>query len=187
MLLAIYHDKSISSKEIFCECKRLWRRRRWKTDDYAALLKVVDYINSKGTGEVYFPAGTYYIAEFHNGKDSIRDLQFKNCDGLYIHGSNAVISVNGNFNRAVTKEDGKHKRSNITAIVPLKINHCKNVTIENLEINGNVDKMTRDAGVVEAASHLLVIAESQNVSLTNLFLHHAQTDGIYIREEVQKI
>jgi hypothetical protein len=149
-------------------------------------LKVVDFINSKGTGEVYFPAGTYYIAEYHDGKNNIQDLQFKNCDSLYIHGSNAVISVNGNFNRAVTKDDGKHKRSNVTAIVPLKVDRCKNVTIENLEFNGNVDQMTRDAGVVEAASHLLIISNSQNVSLTNLFLHHSQSDGIYIRGSTTK-
>ncbi len=172
--------RGFAQKKVYANVKDFGAAGDGKTDDYAALLKVVDFINSKGTGEVYFPAGTYYIAEFHNGKDSVRDLQFKNCDGLNIHGSNAVISVNGNFNRSVTKYDVKHKRSNITALVPLKINHCKNVTIENLEINGNVDKMTRETGVVEAASHLLIISESQDINLTNLFLHHSQTDGIYI-------
>ena len=185
IFIAFPGEKALAQK-VYANVKDFGAVGDGKTDDYSALLKVVDFINSKGTGEVYFPDGTYYIAEYHDGKNDLQDLQFKNCDSLYIHGSNAVISVNGNFNRSVTKDDGKHKRSNITAIVPLKINHCKNVTIENLEFNGNVDKMTRDAGVVEAASHLLIILESQNVSLTNLFLHHSQTDGIYIKGSTTK-
>jgi hypothetical protein len=179
-------ERGFAQKKICVNAKDFGAAGDGKKDDYAALLKIVHYINSKGTGEVYFPAGNYYIAEYHDGKNDIQDLQFKNCDSLYIHGSDAVISVNGNFNRDLTKDDGKHKRSNITAIVPLKIDHCKNVTIENLEFNGNVDKMTRDAGVVEAASHLLIILESQNVNLTNLFLHHSQTDGIYIKGSTTK-
>ncbi len=178
--------KGFAQNKVYVNVKDFGAVGDGKSDDYPALLKVVDYINSKGTGEVYFPPGNYYIAEFHNGKDSVRDLQFKNCDGLYIHGSNAVISVNGSFNRSVTKNDGKHKFSNINALVPLRIDHCKNVTVENLEFNGNVDKMTRDAGVVEAASDLLVISESQNVNLTNLSLHHSQTDGIYITGSTTK-
>ncbi len=172
--------KGFSQDKIIVNVKDYGAVGDGKTDDYPALLKVVNYINSKGKGEVYFPAGNYYIAEFHNGNNNIQDLQFKNCDGLDIHGSNATISVNGSFNRSFTVQKGKFKHSNITAVIPLKINNCKNVTIENLELNGNVDKMTRDEGVVEDGGHLLVIIESQNVNLVNLFVHHAQTDGIFI-------
>jgi hypothetical protein len=98
-----------------------------------------------------------------------------------------VISVNGSFNRDFTKQTGKVKRSNISAVIPLKIDSCKNVTIENIEFNGNVDKMTRDTSIVEGGGYLVVINKSQNVNITNLFLHHAQTDGLLIWHDSKNI
>src|SRR4051794_14111941 len=87
--------KGFGQDKVYVNVKDFGAKGDGKSDDYGALLKVVDYINSKGTGEVYFPSGTYYIAEFHNGKNNIPDFQFQNCDSLYIHGTKAVISVNG--------------------------------------------------------------------------------------------
>jgi hypothetical protein len=174
-------ERGFAQDKVFVNVKDFGAAGDGKHDDYAALLKVVDYVNSKGKGEVYFPPGNYYIAAFHDGKNDIRDLQFENCDGLYIHGPNAVISVNGNFKRTVTKETNKHKFSNILAVKPLKINHCKNVSIKSLEIDGNVNEMLRDTGVVEVGGGLLTILESQNVTLSNLSLHHSQTDGLNIQ------
>jgi hypothetical protein len=150
------------------------------TNDYLALKKVVNEINRNKGGEVYFPPGTYFIGEYHNN-DKIADLEYKDCDGLKMYGSNAVISLKGDFNRAITKKSAKHSFSNVSTLIPFMINNCKNVTIENLEINGNVDKMTRDKGVVETGGYLLYISESENVTLHNLYLHHAQTDGLVIR------
>ncbi|MFA6275993.1 MAG: glycosyl hydrolase family 28-related protein [Pedobacter sp.] len=150
------------------------------SNDYLALKKVVDKINKNKKGEVYFPPGNYFIDEYHNN-DNISDLAFKDCNGLKIYGANAVISLKGNFNRSITKKSAKHSFSSMSAIIPFMINNCKNVTIENLEINGNVDKMTRDKGVVETGGYLIYISESENVTLKNLFLHHAQTDGLVIR------
>ncbi|MES2417265.1 MAG: glycosyl hydrolase family 28-related protein [Bacteroidota bacterium] len=151
------------------------------TNDYPALKKVVDKINNNGGGTLYFPPGKYYIGEFHDGTNTITDLEFKNCNNLKIYGLNAVISLKGNFNRPVTRRTTKHVFSNVGAIIPIKIIQCTNVVVENLEINGNLDQMTRDKDVMETGGHLVSISESKGVTLKNLYLHHAQTDGLVIR------
>jgi hypothetical protein len=66
------------------------------------------------------------------------------------------------------------------AIMPISLSNCKNVEISDLEINGNVDKMTRDTLVAESFGFLIKITECENVSIVNVKLHHAQSDGIYV-------
>src|SRR4051812_5710109 len=151
------------------------------SDDYFAIKKVVDIVNQKKTGTIYFPPGEYYIGQYHNGKDKIQDLVFKNCNGLKIYGKQAKISLNGNFHRTPNRRIGKFSFSNIQAIIPIEVDSCTNVTIQDLEINGNVNQMIRDSGVVEAGGHLVLISESSNISLSNLMLHHAQTDGLVLK------
>lgn len=150
------------------------------TDDYLAIKKVVEQINKAKGGEVYFPPGTYLINRY-NDAEIFEDLEYKNCDGLVIHGNNATISVKGDIKRRVTKKVGKRSFSNVSSIIPIRLTNCKNVKITNLEINGNVDKMTRDVGVVEARGYLIYISDSENIELRDLYLHHAHTDGLLIR------
>lgn len=157
------------------------------SNDYTAIMKAVDIINKNGGGEIYFPSGEYFINEYHNGINEIKNIIFKDCNRLVIKGDNAKISVKGNFNRTVTKRGKKHLFSNITAIIPLGIINCKNVLVEGLEINGNVDQMTKDKKVVESGGHLVLILDSENVTLSNLKIHHAQTDGIYIGKNSKNV
>jgi hypothetical protein len=112
---------------------------------------------------------------------SVTDLEFKNCDGLRIYGEKAIIAVKGNFHRRVTRKNANHTFSGIMAITPIKLSNCRNVTIEGLTLDGNVDQMTRDKKVNESGGHLIFINKSENVRMSNLYIHHAQTDGIYIR------
>lgn len=151
------------------------------SNDYSAIKKVVELININKKGKIYFPPGEYYIGEYHNGQNDIQDFEFKNCDGLKIYGKDAKIILNGKYNRTLSRQGAKHVFSNIAAVLPIKILNCKNVSIENLEINGSVNETTRDKGVVEGNGYLIMISQSDNVYLHNLNLHHAQTDGLLIR------
>ena len=54
------------------------------------------------------------------------------------------------------------------------------VKISGLEINGNVNKMTRDLNVVEGSGQLISIMQCENVVISDAYVHHGQTDGIYI-------
>jgi len=151
------------------------------SNDYSAIKKVIDQINKLKTGVIYFPKGTYYIGEYHHDNNNISDLELINCDDVKIYGDAAIISLKGDFNRTITRTSSKHVFSNISSIIPIKISNCKNVSIESLEIDGNIDQTTRDKGVVEGLGYLVYISESANVTLRNLYLHHAQTDGLIIR------
>ncbi|MEO6819308.1 MAG: glycosyl hydrolase family 28-related protein [Ginsengibacter sp.] len=150
-------------------------------NNYSSLQKVYDAINQNGGGEIFFPKGVYYLDSYHTADNNLPDLIIENCNYLKIYGDRAVISVKGNFKRNVTSSNAKNKMfSTDYAITPMIIKACKNVSIENLEIRGNVQQTTRDSSVVESGGRLIVIGNSDNVSLKNLYLHHAQTDGLYI-------
>lgn len=153
-----------------------------KIDDYGALLSAVNNVNKKGGGNVFFPKGIYYIASYHTKDNKISDLQFKNCDGIIIKGDNAIILVNGSFNRSTDYTTGSRALpySRTNAIIPMEFVNCNNIQIEGIEINGGVAGMSRDNGVVESEGHLIRLIECSNVVLKNLYLHHAQTDGITI-------
>jgi hypothetical protein len=150
------------------------------TDDYPALLKMVNYVNNNGGGNVIFPKGVYYLAPYHTQNAKLADLEFNNCKGLSIIGNDAVISVNGTFKRQTSYVHSGYSYSYTNALIPLSFINCRDLTIKGLEINGNVDKMTRDDKVTEGGSPLIKIVECDNVKISNVYVHHAQTDGIYI-------
>jgi polygalacturonase len=153
------------------------------TNDYDALIKASKAINKSGGGTLIFPKGNYYIKNYHTDQDSSSDILFSNCENLTISGTDAIISVNGNFTRKASYQHANKTYSKTNAIVPLLIYQCKNVIIKGIEFNGNVNKMKRDAGVIEGGGNLIMIMESKNVKISNVNTHHAQKDGIYIGGE----
>lgn len=151
-----------------------------KTDNYLVLLKIADAINKNKGGEIYFPPGDYYIAQYHTNKSPKKNITFKNVNGLTIKGKNARISVNGSFHRGIDRKHSRFSYSNTMALTPIQIENSENIEIEGLDLNGNVDKMTREASVAESGGHLMIIKSSKNVYLKNMNIKFAQTDGIYI-------
>lgn len=150
------------------------------SNDYPALLAAAAYINKQGGGELFFPRGKYYIAEYHQPSSAVKDIVFSNCNNLSISGDGAVIKVNGKFFRKADKVNGKYAYSNTYALTPFSFSNCKKVIIKNLEVNGGVSEMKRDAAVVETGGHLFLFQDCQDVTLQNVYVHHAQTDGVYI-------
>lgn len=151
------------------------------TDCYIAFKLLADSVNKLKKAEITFPPGIYVIAPYHTRQNKISDIIFTGCNGIKINGNHAVISVNGNFHRYRERFNGKYWYSNTNAIIPLSFQRCENIMINGLEMNGNVNQMTRDSNVVESAAHMIQFLQCRNIELNNLFLHHAQTDGLYIR------
>ncbi|WP_214073666.1 right-handed parallel beta-helix repeat-containing protein [Mucilaginibacter sp. dw_454] len=160
--------------------KSLGAKGDGKTDDYNAFIAVANYINLHKGGTVFIPAGTYYIAEYHTDKSNVKDILFKNCTNLTIKGDHAVISVNGNFFRNADHKGSKFWYSNTNAIIPLAFENCAHLTIQSLEINGNVNQTTRNNDVAEGEGHLISLLNCQDVKISDVFVHHAEVDGIYI-------
>jgi hypothetical protein len=152
------------------------------SDDYNALIAASGAINKNGGGTLFFPRGTYYIKPYNTQQKKYPNIEFINCNGVNVIGDHAVISVNGNFKRTKDFEAGTHGNGNsyINEVIPLLFTNCKNVHVEGFEINGNVNLMTRDAHLAEGRAHLILLNGCEQVILNNLYLHHAQSDGVYI-------
>src|SRR5699024_4231649 len=63
---------------------------------------------------------------------------------------------------------------------PLVIRNSKNVSISGLELDGQVNLMTKDTGVVEEANHGIHLAGVKGCSITDVNVHQFASDGIYI-------
>lgn len=157
-----------------------------RTDDYAAIQKAVKALNKNRSGHLYFPTGTYFIKPYHGTNVKYDNIVIENIQGLKISGSNAVIKMNGNFHRNVTRTKGRYKYSD-KSIITLVVRNSKNVDIRDLEIDGGASMMTKDNGVVETAGRLLAINNCDGVTLDNLYIHHSHTDGIYIADRTKNL
>lgn len=156
-----------------------------KANDYFALLTAVEAVNERGGNCVlFFPEGSYVINVYNTAQKKYKDLEFKNCRDFTIVGSSAIINIDVSYHRSAEYlTDSKTRqivRSNTYSIIPFFFNNCNGVLLSGFEVNGNVDKMSKDDKVAEAPSHLVKIWETENMTMENMYLHHAPSDGVYI-------
>lgn len=169
-----------------------------RTDCYPAFVKAAATISKAGGGTLIIPKGRYYIAPYKihggNDKNNIEDIIFKNCNNLLINGNNSIIRINGNFSRkpgySVTGLSHKYSYSN--TVCPFVFSGCKNTTLKNITLYGEVDKMKNEGNVVEGSSYGVSIYDSEgdtsyNVSLLNVISHHFAADGFLIRSNGKKL
>lgn len=186
-MLSLLSSLFIESKENVFNIKDFGAKGDGITNDYNAFQLASMTINNARGGILYIPEGNYLINTYISPKSKTKDITFKNLDSLKIIGNNAVINLKGDFCRkSNVKKKKKYTYSSIRSLIPLKIVNSKNILIEGLDIDGNVDQMTRDEGVVESSGHLIMITECSNIILRNLFLHHAMSDGIYINGKIRQ-
>ncbi|MEP7106544.1 MAG: glycosyl hydrolase family 28-related protein [Ferruginibacter sp.] len=162
-----------------------------KKDNYQAFVDAAAYASTHENTTINFPAGTYYIAKYRKIKnDPIDHIRWENCQGLKLIGEpGTVISMNGKFFRPLdyTTTDTHAKKSYTSGLSPFSFHNCNNLEIRNIEVTGNVQKTTRLAGiddnnpsVTESESNLLRFTKCDNVVMDQLYVHHAECDGIMI-------
>ncbi len=143
------------------------------SDDYAAFQAMVGWINARGGGAMRWGRGkTYFMGQHIVAGNGIADLNFSNCVGLMLDGNGSKLDFQGNFDRAVST----------TRALALMFSGCSEVTIANLEIDGNVDLMTNTSLSAEPASYGIALLASVDVVIDNVYLHHHSSDGIYIKD-----
>ncbi len=170
-----------------------------KTDNYNAFLKAATIISKEGGGTLIIPKGNYYIASYKilDGikKNNISDILFKNCNGLIIEGNNSAIRINGAFSR---NKDYKinglpYNYAYNNTVCLFKLVNCKNVLIKDLSLNGEVDKMRKQEGVVEGENYGINIADdnpgdtSSRIILQHITTHHFAADGMLIKSNGENI
>jgi hypothetical protein len=162
-----------------------------KADNYEAFHRLAAYANGIGGGSFVFPPGTYYVAQYRTAPIGTRDrrqvinAEYTDCGRLNLHGYGARIVLNGNFHRSGAKgRDGLTVGVHTSVFMPFEIRRCRNVTIRGFEMDGGVRGMTRDDNVLEAYTSLIALSACQDVLLQDLDLHHCQSDGILMSDDV---
>ncbi|HEX2763420.1 MAG TPA: hypothetical protein VHM92_06190 [Allosphingosinicella sp.] len=162
-----------------------------RTDNYEAFQRLAGFATRQGGGNFHFPPGIYYVARYRTTDIRRRDprlvlnAEFLRCDGLTISGTGAKIRLNGRFHRSARKgRDGLPEGTYHAAFLPFEIRHSRNVHISGFDIDGGVLAMTRDPDITETYAPLIALNASSRVTLSDLSLHHSQTDAIMISDDL---
>jgi hypothetical protein len=154
------------------------------TDAFDAIQSAATAICSKG-GTLVFPPGTYVIGRHKafsgSATNYVGDINWSGCTGVTISGYGATIYIDGSFHQYA---DGVREKSNENALTPFSFRAANNVTIKGVEINGNKNLITKDAGVTTESLTSYGIAftggGNQNYSIRDVYIHEVQTDAIQI-------
>lgn len=160
-------------------------------DVETALRNAAAFFNGRG-GTLVIPPGNYTInrARIIAGPSYVAgpggsdpgNIEWLNAQGLRIIGHGARIDMFGAFHRtsqASNTPAGLATLSNELQICPFVFRDCANLSVYGLEIDGNVDQMTRDSGVVEnQANSCLRLESCTDVLLDGVYAHHAPSDNI---------
>lgn len=175
-----------------------------RTNDHEAFQKAAAFFNDRGgNGRLVVSKGTYLVGvqTFHRnpktggvyeGQDLLKLDRVKN---VTIEGIDSpVIRYRdelryGSFDPATGKSFSStgnfFKYDHIAAIRnAIELNHCENITIINLELNGNSDKFILGGPWGDLGRQLphsgVWINNSTNLTINNLYAHHFGLDGIVI-------
>ena len=157
------------------------------SDDYAAYLAIVDYINQNANvgGTLYFPNGTYYIDQFKvidgDFKNDVKDGIYTNLRNWSIIGENATIKTKGDF---VRKQDKLNESGSYTSyslgFIPFVFNDCDNLHIQGIRVNGSVQSISKEDNVSEGYNYGIRFNGGVNVNMENCQFNNMHQDGIGI-------
>ena len=151
------------------------------TGDYGAIRAAAAYACVNPGTTVLFPPGAYYIERYRIDEgtraNGVKDITWTECQNTTVLGYQAMISSNGSFRRG--KDSGKGA-SYENSVSPFRLIAVSNFTIQGLELDGNVDKATKAAGVYEGQNYGIITESSRNVTVRNVNTHDWPTDGILI-------
>ncbi|HZC37285.1 MAG TPA: right-handed parallel beta-helix repeat-containing protein, partial [Sphingomicrobium sp.] len=121
---------------------------------------------------------TYLLNNYVRANNGVDDVTFRGCPGLTIEGNGAAISTRGDFFR-----DSRSTRG----LAGLRFEDCSNVHVRSLQLIGNVQRMTRAAGLAEAATHGLIFGGCSDVTIDGVVARHFSADGLYIRASMAAV
>lgn len=171
------------------------------TDDSEAWYRAIDYYskNKSQKGKLFIPKGVYRIGTQKERSGRFRysahGQKLENVSNLEIIGE---VDKNGNPTSVFKYHDGLYfglfdkngqpakvqafeKRAEIGVFL-LIMNTCTNITIKNLELDGNLPKIKLGLKSKADLEHVGIRATYvNNLKLENLYVHHFGMDGIIIR------
>lgn len=123
------------------------------TDDTTAIQNAINALSTKG-GIVYFPPGTYLISS-----------------DLIVSNNNIIVLGSG---RASTIKPSANSQANC-----LKISECNNITVRDIQINGNKSNVDQlGAGTQYTKLNGIYITGCDDVTIENCYIHDYYAGGI---------
>lgn len=154
------------------------------TNNYGPIQALKMCMNVRLGGVVKFQPGTYkidsYLITGGGSANTIADITWTGLNGAQFLGYGTKLDMKGDFLRVDTDGGGAGTTSYMRGVNPLRFTSCTNVTVEGFEVDGNVDQMTRDAGVTEPANEGLYLTSVQQFTAKSMYIHHMAADGVYI-------
>jgi hypothetical protein len=152
------------------------------SDDYEAMqAAAVALCNAPGATLIY-PRGTYRIDRYRItggvSNNSVSNIRYVGCKGVKIIGEGAKIDVKGEFRRTAGYSDAAQVFSYECSVIPFEMVDSSGFHISGFDINGNVDKMSRDAGVVEGSMAGILTTNCRDYVISDVNVHHFAADGI---------
>jgi len=153
------------------------------TDCWAAFQATARSITASGGGTVKLSKGTYKVNQYKtqtafqfDDDPAIinNDCFYRDCDGVHVIGYGAKIDLKGDV--YLTPDYSTYPDKKMAQV--FRFQNCKNVRVEGIEIDGNADQLTRDAGATGESSGPLIGFEGCTDSIiTNCKLHHGWVEG----------
>ncbi|HWR51656.1 MAG TPA: hypothetical protein VN428_11145 [Bryobacteraceae bacterium] len=151
-------------------------------DDYSAMKAAAEYICKVPSGTLVYPPGVYRIRRYRilSGprRNDVANIRYNGCNAVRIVGPGAKIDVAGSFHRSADVVQGPYAISYSVGVIPFEMLNSSNFTIAGFELDGNVDEMTRDPGVIEGGNAGILTTNCKNYSIEDVNVHHFHTDGI---------
>ena len=150
------------------------------------------YANGAASGTLVIPPGDYTLDSYRvtggPGANGVDHIRWTGVRGLAIEGRGARIHVKGDFAR---DEDVPILNANGQVIgysawnnqvCPFLFERGDGIAIHGVEVDGNVDEMTRQSALVgeQGENTGFIFYGCSNVSLTDTYAHHWAADGYYL-------
>jgi hypothetical protein len=138
-----------------------------------------------GIGQDTIKIDTSIVKRLDTLSNNILNMELRGVSNVIFRGNGATISVKGNFTRKTTRtlHNGGWKVSNYNQVCPLVFTDSKNITIENLTVDGHVQQMKQDSlpgYLIEGDNYGLKIQSCDNVTVSNSTFKDFATDGILV-------
>jgi hypothetical protein len=140
-------------------------------DDYDALVAAADYASENAGTTLVFPAGTYKANRYIFPGTTNNHIIYHDVSDIHLVGCGATVAVKGDIVRT---------SSAVRSIVPFYFESVTNFSMRGFTLQGNVQQMTRSAGVTEAFSHGIATSNCQDYSISDVTVSGFSADGIYL-------
>jgi hypothetical protein len=142
------------------------------SDDYGALVAAANYASANAGTTLVFPAGTYKADRYIGGTTNVgTHIRYHDVSDIHLVGCGATVAVKGDIART---------SSAVRSIVPFYFESVSNFSMRGFTLQGNVQQMTRSAGVTEAFSHGIATSNCQDYSISDVTVSGFSADGILV-------